>query len=286
MANAYGTSSMAKATPQDALSTASFVRERRDVIDARKGLLIRITPDSEILLTRDGKLLGKEEPFPEWSIVLGHWNDQPIAVVEAPCDDLSTARRAHHIRECLPLLNDAERGLVATAVEVLHWRRDHRFCGRCGSTMVMDEIEYAMHCKACGHACYPRLSPCIITLITHGDEILLARGPDFPTGRFSTLAGFIEPGEDAEQAVQREIREEVGIDVCDIVYQRSQSWPFPHSFMMGFTASAVSKDLTIDGVEIEAADWFSVDDLPELPPHGAISRWLIEQHIAKVKAKR
>ena len=276
---------MANTTLQDSpLNAPLFDRERRDIVHARRGLLIRITPDGELLLTPDERLVGHEEPFPEWSIVLGRWNGTPIAVVEAPCDDVATARRAHRVSECMPAFSDDERGLVATALEVLHWRRDHRFCGRCGNTTVMDEFEYAMHCKACGHICYPRLSPCIITLVTYGDELLLARSPHFPAKRFSTLAGFIEPGESAEQAVQREIREEVGIEVHSVAFQRSQSWPFPHSFMLGFTAQAVSKALTIDGVEIEAADWFSIDALPELPPQGAISRWLIEQHIARVNA--
>lgn len=278
---------MADKRQQDVpVSTLLFDRARRDVVHARTGLLIRITPNGELLLTSDERLFGKEEPFPEWSIVLGRWNGQPIAVVEVPCDDVSTARRTHSVRECLPLLSEEELGLVSTALEVLHWRRDHRFCGRCGSTMVIDEFEYAMHCKACGHICYPRLSPCIITLVAHGDDMLLARSPHFPAGRFSTLAGFIEPGENAEQAVRREIQEEVGIDVYNIVFQRSQSWPFPHSFMLGFTAQTTSRTFTIDGVEIEAADWFSVDDLPELPPEGSISRWLIEQHIESVKSKR
>lgn len=278
---------MANTTLQDMPVTAPvFDRERRDIVHASKGLLIRITPDGELLLTPDEHLLGGEESFPEWSIVLGRWNGTPIAVVEVPCDDISTARRVHCVRDCLPMLDDDERGLVATALEVLHWRRDHRFCGRCGSTMQMDEFEYAMHCKACGHICYPRLSPCIITLVTRGDKMLLARSPHFPAGRFSTLAGFIEPGESAEQAVQREIREEVGIDVHSVSFQRSQSWPFPHSFMLGFTAQTTVEEMTIDGVEIEAANWFSIDDLPELPPQGAISRWLIDQHIEQVKAKR
>ena len=278
---------MANTTLQDApVAAPLFDRERRDIVNVRKGLLIRITPDGELLLTSDERLLGREEPFPEWSIVLGRWQGTPIAVVEAPCDDVSTARRAHKVTDCLPMLSDDERCLVATALEVLHWRRDHRFCGRCGSPMVMDEFEYAMHCKACGHICYPRLSPCIITLVTHGDDMLLARSPHFPAGRFSTLAGFIEPGENAEQAVKREIREEVGVDVHGVVFQRSQSWPFPHSFMLGFTAQTSTKDITIDGVEIEAADWFSVDELPALPPIGAISRWLIDQHVKQVRAKR
>lgn len=278
---------MADKTLQDTpLTVPLFDRERRDVVSARKGLLIRITADGELLLTQDERLWGCEEPFPEWSIVLGRWAGTPIAVVEVPCDDLSTARRAHRVSDCLPMLSDDERGLVATALEVLHWRRDHRFCGRCGSTMVMDEFEYAMHCRACGHICYPRLSPCIITLVTHGDDMLLARSPHFPAGRFSTLAGFIEPGENADQAVRREIREEVGVEVHNIVFQRSQSWPFPHSFMLGFTATTTTKALTIDGVEIEAADWFSVDELPQLPPIGAISRWLIDRHIEQVKARR
>lgn len=266
--------------------TLPFDRERRDVVHARRGYLLRLTPDGAVIESHGGRLFGEAEPFPEWSIVLGHWNGAPIAVVEVPCDDRATSSRARPVRDLLGTLTGPELALVSTALEVLHWRRDHRFCGRCGSTMTMDEFEYAMHCKACGHQSYPRLSPCIITLVTHGDDMLLARSPHFPAGRFSTLAGFIEPGESAEQAVRREIREEVGADVHSLKFQRSQSWPFPHSFMLGFTAQAASREIIIDGIEIEAANWFSVDDLPELPPKGAISRWLIDQHVDAIRQRR
>ena len=268
------------------LETLPFVRERRDVVHAKAGHLLRIAPGGAVVIPRSGQLVGGTEPFPEEAIVLGRWANTPIAVVEVPCDDVATSGCACGVRELLATLSAPELALISTALEVLHWRRDHRFCGRCGHTTAMDEYEYAMRCTACGHVCYPRLSPCIIALVSYGDDMLLARGPHFPAGRFSTLAGFIEPGESAEQAVRREIREEVGADVHSLVFQRSQSWPFPHAFMLGFTAQAASRDITIDGVEIEAADWFGVDMLPELPPKGAISRWLIDQHIEAVRQRR
>ncbi|MCA1771570.1 MAG: NAD(+) diphosphatase, partial [Halomonas sp.] len=120
---------------------------------------------------------------------------------------------------------------------------------------------------------------CIITLVTSGEAMLLARSPRFPPGRYSTLAGFIEPGESAEEAVHREIFEEVGVHVNQLRYYQSQAWPFPHSLMLGFFAEATTRRIRVDGVEISDAAWFSPRQLPTLPPAYSISRELIETHL-------
>ena len=167
------------------------------------------------------------------------------------------------------------------AAQLATWHDQHRFCGRCGSVMGEHAQDLARQCSGCGLIQYPRISPCIIVLVRRGRECLLARAPHFAPGRFSTLAGFIEAGETAEQAVAREIREEVGIEVENIRFFASQSWPFPHQLMLGFFADYAGGELVPDGVEIEAADWFDLDRLPDLPPQFSISRQLINHFFAQ-----
>lgn len=170
--------------------------------------------------------------------------------------------------------------VAGRARQVLDWARDHRYCSRCGTAAVPHGRDRAMVCTACGHTQYPRLAPCVIVLVTDGERALLARSPHFPPGMYSTLAGFIEAGESVEAALAREVREEVGIEVRDLRYVGSQSWPFPHSLMLGFTAVYAGGPLKVDGEEIEDAQWFTRDDLPAIPPRGSISRTLIDSWLA------
>jgi len=165
---------------------------------------------------------------------------------------------------------------LSRAAQLAVWHEQHRFCGRCGSPLVQHAQDLAKSCESCGLSQYPRISPCIIVLVTRGERCLLAHAPHYPPGRYSTLAGFIEAGETAEAAVAREIREEVGIEVQNIRYFKSQSWPFPHALMLGFFADYRAGDLTPDGIEILDARWFERDELPDLPPSFAISAHLIE----------
>lgn len=133
-----------------------------------------------------------------------------------------------------------------------------------------------MVCSRCGFHQYPRINPCIIVLITKGESALLAQGARFPDGLFSCLAGFIEAGESAEQAVRREVREEVGLELGALRYHGSQPWPFPHSLMLGFRAEWQAGELCPDREEIVAADWFGRESLPRLPTSGSIARELID----------
>ena len=172
--------------------------------------------------------------------------------------------------------------VAGRAVQLLEWRRTHRFCGRCGVPTEPVPGERAMRCPDCGLLAFPRLAPAVIVLITRDDgRILLARNAGFPLPMFSCLAGFVEPGETLEEAVVREVGEEVGVAVGNVVYRSSQPWPFPHSLMIGFRAEWTGGDITVDGVEIAEADWFSVDDLPMIPPRLSIARVLIDEWIAE-----
>jgi NAD+ diphosphatase len=173
--------------------------------------------------------------------------------------------------------------LAGRAQQVVEWHVTHRFCGRCGSEMQDHPEDRAKVCGDCGLANYPRLSPSIIVLITRGEEMLLARNANWPTGMYSTLAGFVEPGESIEQTVHREVAEEVGVRVRNLRYLGSQSWPFPNSLMLGFQAEYDSGEIVCQEGEIADARWFRYDDLPNVPPGTAISRWLIDDFIERVK---
>ena len=136
-----------------------------------------------------------------------------------------------------------------------------------------------MTCADCRIVNYPRLSPSIIVLITKGEEMLLARNANWPTNMYSTLAGFVEPGESIEQTVHREVHEEVGLRVENLKYFGSQSWPFPNSLMLGFHAEYRDGDIVCQPGEIADAQWFTKDTLPQTPPKTAISGWLIDEFI-------
>lgn len=169
--------------------------------------------------------------------------------------------------------------LAGRAQQVLEWDQTHRYCGRCGTEMQDHHIDRAKQCPDCKLICYPRLSPSIIVLITRGDEMLLARNAAWPTNMYSTLAGFVEPGESIEQTVHREVMEEVGLKVKNLRYFGSQSWPFPNSLMLGFHAEYASGDIVCQDEEIADAQWFKADNLPQIPPKTAISGWLIEEFL-------
>jgi NAD+ diphosphatase len=180
------------------------------------------------------------------------------------------------LRALIGLLTEDLIWVAGRASHLLYWHRLHRYCGRCGHPTEEKTDERALVCAKCGLVNYPRLSPAVIMAVTRGDRILLARNKRFRHNFYSVLAGFVEPGENLEACVEREIREEVGIGVRDIRYFGSQPWPFPDSLMIGFTAVYADGEITVDNVEIVHADWFTRDDLPRLPPSISIARQLID----------
>ncbi|MEA2749054.1 MAG: diphosphatase [Myxococcales bacterium] len=175
-------------------------------------------------------------------------------------------------------------GVAARAVQIVEWATTHRFCGRCATPTERTPGERAMRCPACGLSAYPRIAPAIIVLVRKGDLALLAHGARFPAPFYSTLAGFVEPGESLEETLVREVKEEVGIEVDDIRYFGSQSWPFPHSLMLGFFASWKSGEIVCEPSEILDAKWFNAGALPMIPPPMSISRKLIDAWLADVGA--
>jgi NAD+ diphosphatase len=171
--------------------------------------------------------------------------------------------------------------MAGRARQIVGWHATYRFCGRCGGKTEPAPGELAMRCTRCRMMHYPRLSPAAIVLVRRGDRILLAHSPGFPQGLYSVLAGFVEPGESIEEAVVREVREEVGIEVTNVRYFGSQPWPFSNSLMIGFTADYTGGDLTLEPGEIEDAGWYTADDLPRLPPRVSIARTMIDDFVSQ-----
>jgi NAD+ diphosphatase len=172
--------------------------------------------------------------------------------------------------------------VAVVAVQIVDWDRMHRYCGRCGERTEYKEGVRAKECRRCGLVSFPRISPAVIVAVERGEKLLLARANRFPAAFYSVLAGFVEPGETLEEAVAREVKEEVGLELTNIRYFGSQPWPFPDSLMIGFTAQYAGGEICVDETEIVDAGWFEADELPLLPGKISIARqlidWFVEKH--------
>lgn len=192
---------------------------------------------------------------------------------------------AEGLRGLYPLLDETLMNVAGRAVQLVTFNRTHQFCGQCGGRMIDQTYERARRCPQCGLIAYPRLSPAIIIAVTRRIEgklhILLAHNHRFPAGRYSVLAGYVEPGESLEECARREVCEEVGIDLQNMRYFGSQSWPFPNSLMIGFTAEYAGGEVNPEEAEIADASWFSADQLPSIPPPSTIARRLIDWYIGE-----
>ena len=190
------------------------------------------------------------------------------------------------LRSLFLQIPDPMLALAGRAFQIVEWDLSHQFCGRCGTPTRDRAGERAKECPACGHVVYPRVSPAMMVLVTRGRELLLARAHRFPPGMYSALAGFVEPGESIEDCIRREVREEVGVEVDDLHYFASQSWAFPHSLMIAYTATYAGGELHARDDEIADAKWFAFDALPKLPARVSIARQLIDATVARVAAQR
>ena len=256
--------------------------------------------DNQIILTSennfiDKNLLNKISDLTEIDLITVNFNQQDI-VDYFTCNissDLAQELLENHgiqsrtIRSLL-LSTDLAREhdklqLITRAKQLAHWSEDHKFCGRCGIPTISSLKEHAKICQQCGIHCYPKLNPCILVAIMNGQNILLGRSSTFPPGVYSLLAGFVEVGESAEDTVHREVLEEVSVKVKNLKYFGSQSWPFPHSLMLAFTAEYESGDIKVDTNELEDARWFDIKKLktcPELlPAKGSLSRMVLDKLI-------
>ncbi len=262
------------------------VGEHRHMIVARSRVIVRAHGDAASRsLYRDeaAELLGRTPG----DLLLGRLGDVHYWAShldvdldpELPDDHVLSDLRSLHGR-----LSDDEWNIAGRATQLLDWQRDHRFCGRCGSRTEPASSMRAMQCPQCGLTSFPRLSPAVIVLIEREDDgrCLLGRNGLWDIPMYSTLAGFVEPGETLEDTVHREVFEEVGVRVKEIRYFGSQPWPFPNSLMLGFVATYDSGEIHVDGEEVIDAQWFAPDELPMTPPTMSIAGQLIADWLGRV----
>jgi NAD+ diphosphatase len=216
-------------------------------------------------------------------VLLGVDGDGRAIFAADPGDALAGERRG--LRDLAPVISQADGGMIAHAVALLNWHRRHRFCSNCGARTESREAGHIRRCPACGIEHHPRTDPVVIMLVCDGDRAVLGRQAHWPTGRYSALAGFVEPGESLEEAVAREVREECGVRVADVRYRSSQPWPFPTSLMLGFHARWTAGEPAVGDGELEDVRWFTRDEIAGggvlLPPPQAIARRLIEEWLGR-----
>ena len=277
--------------------------DRADELRSDSDALVRLWPEAKVLVVDgEGQARGcgdAQAPqfsnganlladFPADAIFLGHgdnseaWFALPaLALPEVPAEaiDLRSAAMQWPVFAA---------SVFAQARALLYWRERNRFCGGCAAPLEVRRGGHMLLCPICAFEHYPRTDPAIIVAVSDGDRLLLGRQSGWPAGRWSVLAGFLEPGESLEQAVAREVLEEAGVRIRAAHYAASQPWPFPSALMVGFRAEADPQPAQV-GAELEAAQWFSAPELRELTASGAmqvsprlsISRWLIDDWLAK-----
>jgi NAD+ diphosphatase len=270
---------VASYTPPDALDDPAlwFVYLGNQILVARD------ENGAQVPVTRDLRQLGLRTLREQY---LGSLAGKHCFAAEVEEDTVAPAgMQWSGLRALFGTLDDTLFALAGRAFQIVDWDRSHQFCGRCGTGTVLKEGERSRVCPSCAQMHYPRIAPAVMVMVRRGREFLLARSPHFPPGMYSALAGFSEPGETLEQTLVREVREEVSIEVENIRYFASQPWPFPHSLMIAFHADYAGGVITPDPTEIEAADWFSPERLPEkLPGTISISRRLIEATLSELKS--
>jgi NAD+ diphosphatase len=230
------------------------------------GLTIPLLDEAAVAALEPGQVL-----------FLGTLNGVPCMAGEVSAD-VPVDPHAVGIRELYGRLDEETYGVVFYASHILRWQRDSRFCPVCGHTLGKPREQWMRQCTNCDYIGYPLVSPAILALVHEGPNVLLVHKPGWGT-RFSIVAGFVEPGETLEQCVQREVREEVGVEVTDITYGGSQPWPFPHQLMIGFMARYTGGQICPDETEVDQAAWFRFDQLPDLPAPLSLSRQLIDRWV-------
>lgn len=246
-----------------------------------------------ILVRGDSFLLSASEAdilkfYRQRKILLGQWQGMDCEVWDLSPEAAGVeGMRSSDLRSLLMATDDAHFPMACRAIQLLGWRDNHQYCGRCGQITQPSESENALMCRNCDIHNYPRISPCVIVVVTRGDYCLLARQASWPDGMFSAVAGFLEAGESAEDALTREVFEEVGVSIRNLQYIGSQSWPFPGQLMLGFLAEATSQEIVVDGVEISDAQWWRYDNLPSIvPPPTVMSGLLIQRFVDRAFARQ
>ncbi len=280
-----------------ALDRATTERKDRAVINrlARDPAARAVLAGHDGVVVENGggaRLLRVALPATDNPILLGLDHGQGLFAIDLDADSLlaGDGARVLPLRDAGTMLPLDEAGLAAYATALLNWHRKHRFCANCGAATVIEEAGYSRRCPRCGTAHFPRTDPVVIMTVGHGDRLLLGRRRGWPRGRCSVLAGFISPGESAEEAVLREVREESGIVARDPSYVTSQPWPFPSSLMLGFDSHAEGGLPSARDGELEEVRWYSLQEVRDaaadrhpalkLPPPVSVARFLIDRWVA------
>ena len=213
-------------------------------------------------------------------LYLGTLGGTPCLAADFDPDlDVAEGWVVRSLRSLYGEISEEEYTLAGYAQQMLYWRRTSGFCPVCGHHTEPRDGDWGRLCPECGHIAYPHVTPATLILVHDGPRLLLAHKPGWGN-RYSILAGFVESGESLEECVRRETMEETGLKLTDLAYVGSQPWPYPHQLMLGFTARYAGGDIQVDGVELDHADWFTAENLPELPPPVSLSRTMIDKWIA------
>lgn len=254
--------------------------------DAVPGLLVALQGNSLVVRAGVPQSLLPEGSLPEYGIpeseplLIGLWQGKPLRAVRIAADVILSEDF-----EALPFqgpdirLDNTLATVAGRAAQILHWERRSCFCSHCGCALDRIPGGWGKRCPSCHEEHFPHIHPCIIVLVRRGAELLLIRNASWSAGRFSLVAGFLDFGESLEECVQREVREEAGIEVANIRYVGSQCWPFPSQVMVAFLADYAGGEVRPDGIEVAEADWFREDALPVLPgSKRSIARWIFDTY--------
>ena len=243
-----------------------------------------IMQGNSVLLVRDENgLTLPQGGLPVWlrpkdtPLFVGLWRGKPLRVFSVGSDlPLQAPFEAEAFNAAEQRLDMPTLTVSGLAKQILHWERQSRHCSRCGAPTEPMAGTWGKRCTGCAAEHYPHIHPCAIVLVRKGDQLLLTRKAEWPAGRYSLVAGFLDFGESLEECAMREVREETGIGIENVRYVGSQNWPFPAQLMAGFVADYADGEITVDTTELEDARWFPLDALPSLPPKRSIARWIID----------
>ncbi|MFA7404945.1 MAG: NAD(+) diphosphatase [Pelobacteraceae bacterium] len=214
---------------------------------------------------------------PDAPLTIGLWHGRPLRIFSIDSEFIvQPPFIAEALNAPIQTMDDAILGIGGLARQILHWELQSRFCSQCGGKNLSFTREWGRKCSVCNARQFPKISPCAIVLVRRNNEVLLVRNAAWPAGRYSLAAGFLNMGESLEDCAAREVKEETGIDITDITYVGSQSWPFPSQIMAGFVATYAGGELVVDHSELEDARWFPISNLPALPPRRSIARRIID----------
>ncbi len=251
------------------------------------GYWVILQENTLVLVDSCGQLSLHEGDLPPWveskgePFCFGLWRGLPVRVVSLVRNqEIPGPFVAEPFNAVTERIDDRLLTLGGIARQILYWEQQSRVCSRCGGDQEGIPGGWGKLCKGCGHEHFPHIHPCAIVLVRRGEEFLLARKPEWPAGRYSLVAGFLDFGESLEECARREVMEETGIEVENIRYVGSQCWPFPSQLMAGFVADYAGGEIVVDRHELEDARWFCVEDMPEsLPSPRSIARWIIDTFV-------